>query len=110
MAQWKIRYAAPKNCSIEKWLDALSKEEFRSIFKELKLLELCGNELRLPHSKSLGKGLFELRERNYGLRVYYVFFSQKVILIVQVGNKQTQKKDIEKAYTILKTLKNSKEI
>lgn len=47
---WKIKYLA----SVEAWLDALNKPQLKSIAKELRLVELCGNELRLPHSKSLG--------------------------------------------------------
>lgn len=49
----------------------MTKEEFKSLARELKLLESCGNALRLPHSRALGKGLFELRSRKFGYRIYY---------------------------------------
>jgi hypothetical protein len=65
MKQWKIKYWAPRKSKgpIEKWFDKLTKEQFKSLAKEIMMLEQVGNELKLPHSKALGKGLFELRER-----------------------------------------------
>ena len=39
---------------IEKWLDLLDNEQLESLAKELFMLEQIGNQLRLPHSKSLG--------------------------------------------------------
>ena len=58
----------------------------------MKLLELCGNLLKLPHSRSLKKGLFELRERKYGFRIYYTFLPNKIILMLYAGNKKSQDK------------------
>lgn len=60
----------------------------------MKLLGICGTNLKLPHSRSLKKGLFELRERQYGLRIYYAFLQNKTVLMLHAGNKKTQKKDI----------------
>jgi putative addiction module killer protein len=65
------------------------------VAKEILLLERCGNTLRLPHSKTLGKGLFELRERNFGYRIYYMFLPDKTILLIYAGDKSSQQKDIE---------------
>ncbi len=45
---------------VEAWFDALSDEQLSSVADEVKLLEQCGNDLRLPHSKALKDGLFEL--------------------------------------------------
>jgi len=64
--KWHIEYWN----NLEKWLNKLNKEQLKLVSKELRLLELSGNQLRLPHSKSLGKGIFELRERSYGYRIY----------------------------------------
>lgn len=96
MKQWKVEYWAPGKgkSSIEKWLDKLTKEQFKSLAKELAMLEQAGNELKLPHSKALGKGLFELRERRFGLRVYYGFFDDLVIVLLTAGNKKSQENDI----------------
>lgn len=96
-SKWKIDYWCNENdeSAVEEWLDGLTNEQLKSVAKELRLLELCGNMLRLPHSRSLTKGLFELRERRYGYRVYYTFQSENRILMLHAGNKDTQEKDIK---------------
>ena len=38
----------------------------------MELLEALGHELRLPHSRLLGNGLFELRDVGTGVRLFYV--------------------------------------
>ncbi len=96
---WKIEFwcNASGDSTVEKWLDSLSREQLKSVAKEMKLLEICGNKLQLPHSRSLKKGLFELRERQYGLRIYYAFLQDKTVLMLHAGNKKTQNRDIEVA-------------
>lgn len=93
---WKIEYwhNTSDQSSIEKWFDSLSKEEFKSIAKELTLLGLCGNSLKLPHSRCLKNGLFELRERKYGYRLYYAFLPARVVVLLHSGNKNSQERDI----------------
>lgn len=95
--QWKIEYwdAGKTKNPIEKWLDKLTKEQLRSVSKEISLLEASGNELQLPHSKALGKGLFELRERRHGYRIYYSFQGEFIILLLAAGDKKSQKRDIK---------------
>jgi len=39
----------------------------------LRLVLERGATLRLPHSRALGRGLFELRGRTSGVRLFYVF-------------------------------------
>jgi putative addiction module killer protein len=98
---WKVRYFE----SVESWLNGLNKPQLKSIAKELRLVEMCGNELRLPHSKSLGGGLFELRERRFGLRVYYCFDENSIVLLLHAGDKGSQKNDIKVAKNILAKVK-----
>ncbi|MEM9243600.1 MAG: type II toxin-antitoxin system RelE/ParE family toxin [Pseudomonadota bacterium] len=71
----------------------------------MKLLELCGNNLRLPHSRSLGQGLFELRERRYGLRVYYTYAKTGDIVLLHSGDKNNQPKDIFWSRSLLNKMK-----
>ncbi|MAZ77557.1 MAG: hypothetical protein CMF39_02660 [Legionellaceae bacterium] len=97
---WNIVYAE----HVETWLDKLDNTQLKSVAKELCLLEMCGNELKLPHSKSLGRSLFELRERKFGLRIYYAFNETQDIVLLVAGNKQTQQRDIRKARQLLKTV------
>ncbi len=103
---WSIKYcddtAAKK--SIEDWFDDLSSEQLKSVAKELTMLELRGNALRMPQSKPLGEGLFELRERKYGYRIYYTFHDKQVIILLAAGDKKSQKNDIRVARTRLSKL------
>jgi putative addiction module killer protein len=97
MKVWQVKYldVVPGKNPIEKWLDALTREQLKSVAKEIKMLEEVGSELKLPHSRSLGKGLFELRERRYGYRVYYCFQNECVIVLLAAGDKKSQKNDIK---------------
>lgn len=107
MRRWKIEYWHPatgKN-PIEKWLAKLTKDQLKSIAKEIMMLEEIGNELKLPHSRALGKGLFELRERRYGYRVYYGFSGEYVIILLGAGDKRSQEKDIKVARQRLSEVK-----
>jgi len=56
--RWNVVYLE----QVESWLLDLDKDQFKSVSKEIRLLELSGNQLRLPHSRALGAGLFELCE------------------------------------------------
>ena len=75
MNSWKIKYWADDNgkSPIEKWLSKLTKEQLNSVLKQFDKLLFVGNRLQLPHSKALGSGLFELREMQFGYRMYYCF-------------------------------------
>ena len=101
--EWLIEYAD----FVEAWLDSLTNQQLKFVAKELKLLELSGNKLKLPHSKSLGDGLFELRERKFGYRLYYTFNKGKIVLLLYAGDKSSQKRDIKKAKEILKEYRSN---
>jgi putative addiction module killer protein len=103
MSEWKIGYYnEPK---FLKWFEKLAKEgKYKALYDEIQLLALAGNKLSVPHSKALGSGLFELRESYYGLRIYYTFKKDRLILLVNGGDKTTQDNDIKRARKILKQL------
>lgn len=63
------------------------------IFRLLELLELKGNELREPYSKSLSDGIFEIRaiQGNNITRVLYFFVAGKKIILTNGFVKKTQK-------------------
>lgn len=93
---WEIRYwTESKKSPISSWLDKLDQAHMRSIAEELQLLAVYGNELKMPHSKALGKGLFELRERRYGYRIYYTFRGKQIIIVLSAGDKRSQERDIK---------------
>ena len=84
-------------------------KEFQSWFDSLTIKERLKIESRLEriHSfeyfgdaKSLGANLAELRWTN-GWRVYFVKEEAMIILLFNEGNKNAQKKDIEKARILI---------
>lgn len=97
MNVWKVEYWSENaNTSpVEKWLLKLDKEKFDAVSKELAILEILGNESKMPRSKALGQGLFELRESQYGCRVYYCFNGKRLIVLIAGGDKTSQDRDIK---------------
>ena len=97
MGIWTIDYwtTASGKSPVEKWLDKLTKDQLKSVAKEIELLGEIGNDLKLPHSRPLNEGLFELRERRYGYRIYYYFKDKNLIILLAAGDKDTQEKDIK---------------
>lgn len=63
------------------------------IFRLLELLEIKGNELREPYSKSLNDGIFEIRAQqgNNIARILYFFVVGKKIILTNGFVKKTQK-------------------
>lgn len=57
------------------------------------------------YSRSLGKRLFELREKRFGYRMYYTFHGEQIIVLLVAGNKSTQKNDIRVARERMMKLK-----
>ncbi len=106
MGKWNIEYwiTGSGNSPIAKWVQKLTIEQAASVTKELCILAKLGNELRLPHSRSLSKGLFELRERQFGYRIYYCFKGEKLIILLAAGDKKSQDADIKAAYKRLEGL------
>lgn len=67
---------------IDKFLDDLEKDRKSKVTQILDMLELCGNEIGMPYSKSLGEGLFELRISGKApIRIIYCFHQNCAILL-----------------------------
>ena len=58
------------------FLDSLDKKLKAKMFREIDLLMENGSDLRMPHSRSEGDGIFELRAKQGSniCRVMYFFF------------------------------------
>ncbi|MEI7456003.1 MAG: type II toxin-antitoxin system RelE/ParE family toxin [Nitrosomonadales bacterium] len=77
------------------------------------LMEEHGADLRMPHSKAMGSGLFELRPKGpEGIgRVFYCTQVGQVIVVLHSFIKKTQKtpnNELEIAVRRLKEVKNAK--
>lgn len=75
------------------------------------LLAEFGIDLRLPHSRAMGKGLFELRPRGEeGIgRVFYCTLIHKRIVVLHSFIKKTQatpRKELKIAFRRMKEVKN----
>lgn len=77
--KWKVDYWCDDsgNSTIEKWFDELTDQQFKSVAKEMKLLELCGNSLRLPHSRCLTQGYLSSGSANTGIEFIILFYPRE---------------------------------
>ncbi|HLB93855.1 MAG TPA: type II toxin-antitoxin system RelE/ParE family toxin [Candidatus Babeliales bacterium] len=95
--EWVIKYW-PND--IERWLKKLTKEQQKAVIKLIELLR-ANNQLKLPHSRQLGNKLFELRDKRFGYRVYYMYYKDHLIILLAAGDKSTQDRDMKIAYSRL---------
>ena len=87
---------------VEEFLDSLPAKMRIKAIDSLDLLEEYGNQLRMPYSKALNDGLFELRIQFSGdiSRIFYFFFVGKRIIVTNGFIKKTQRtphNELEKA-------------
>lgn len=77
---------------VEQWMDRLSVTEFASTLPHVERLAERGNQLRMPASRSLGDGLFELRFdlTRLAWRITYFFASDRRVVLLTVFRKQRQ--------------------
>jgi putative addiction module killer protein len=93
------------NQPFKKWLESLDSTVRSRITNRILRLSL-GN---YGDYKSLGKGLIELRFHfGSGYRVYFAEDGEKIVLLINGGNKKTQKKNIQLAIEYLNEYFNNK--
>lgn len=82
---------------VKDFIDGLSKPAKAKVVAELAMLEEYGNRLALPHSRSLGGGLHELRisHPEGPFRIIYRYFPGRRIVLLHAFVKRTE--DIRKA-------------
>jgi phage-related protein len=86
---------------VEGWLDGLRPAQFATVGFHLDRLVDRGPALRMPHSRALGDGLFELRfdlERS-AHRLTYFFPGDQRIVLLTVFRKQrmSERAEVERA-------------
>lgn len=96
--EWVVKYW-PND--IDRWFKKLAKEQQKCAIKLIRMLEANGNKLKLPHSRQLGSKLSELRDRRFGLRIYYTYYKNHLIILLTAGDKSTQERDLKIAYARL---------
>ena len=81
--------------ALEKFISELEKPTIAKVLRTIDLLESFGQQLGMPHSKKVDKGLFELRVRGkQEVRVFYAFHDNQAILLhgfVKKSQKITKK-------------------
>lgn len=97
---------ADKTVPVEEFIMSLNDKLKTKVFRDLKLLQEFGNEIREPQSKKVSEdGLFELRTKQGSdiVRVFYFFVINKKIILtngyVKKKNKVSRKDlDLAKEY------------
>lgn len=88
------------------WLQSLDENERFQLGQLIFLLQLNGPQLPMPHSRTLGNGLYELRERiaKVRYRIFYAFDEEKVAVLLHavVKDQPTVDEDIALARNRLK--------
>jgi phage-related protein len=94
---------------VDNFIKSLGKPTGTKISRHIDLLVRFGNQLRMPYSKSLGNGLFELRIRGQQeIRVFYTF-SDGIAILLHCFIKKTQttpRREIKIALVKLNILTN----
>ncbi len=77
---------------IKQFIETLEESTVAKVLRTLDLLEKFGYELKMPHSKNIKDGLFELRIRgSQEVRFLYFFHKTKIVIVlhgfVKKGNK-----------------------
>lgn len=82
---------------VEEWFDRLTVREFATALPHVERLAERGNALRMPASRALGEGLFELRFdlQRVAWRITYFFTEHRRIVLLTVFRKQRQNERAE---------------
>jgi len=78
---------------VKQFIDNLDYNMRVKALGSIDILSSFGNKLREPYSKSMGKGLYELRIRFAGdiTRIFYFFIMNNGIILTNGFTKKTQK-------------------
>lgn len=92
-----MRWRVELSDEVATWRAGLSLAGRAAVDRVLELLAVRGNMLRMPHSRSLGDGLYELRFTCEGVarRVTYVFAPERTAVTLTTFRKQRQNERAE---------------
>lgn len=96
--QWEvIYYSTPSGKQVvADFITNLDTKTYAKTMRQIDLLESYGTNLGMPHSKSLGDGLLELRVRGKReVRIFYAYVVDKRIILLHGFIKKTQSTPIK---------------
>jgi phage-related protein len=87
------------NQNIINFIESLGDGRSSDVYKTVNILRDFGYEIELPHSRSLGQGLFELRSMNSEVRLLYIFYQNDALILNAFVKKQNKipKKELDLA-------------
>jgi len=90
-------WSVEESPEIDDWVGSLSARELAVVRSRVELLQERGSRLRLPHSRSLGGGLLELRFNldRRAWRITYCFGDGRRIMLLTVFRKQRQTERVQ---------------
>ena len=93
MSEWYVEMEP----EVERWLGTLSAKQFASAAARIDYLVEFGSIVRMPRSRPLGAGLFELRfdVDRAATRITYFFPGERRIVLLTVFRKQRQNEHAE---------------
>lgn len=109
-AMWSIQYF---NARVQQGIEVWPVGIYADFLRLIQLMEHHGADLRMPHSRAMGQGLFELRckgQEGIG-RVFYCTIVGREIVILHSFIKKTQEtpdRELALARKRLKEVQNAK--
>ena len=96
-----VMWSVEVESEVEKWIDSLPVKEFATVLAAVERLSERGSQLRVPASRSLGEGLFELRidvGRAQRRLTYYFADGRRIVLLTAFRKqRQTERAEIRRA-------------
>ena len=92
---------------LKDFINSLDRDTSSKTLRTIDLLGRFENQLRMPYSKALGKGLYELRIRGQKeIRIFYTFHHGEAVLLHGFVKKQqkTPQKELKIAFEKLNKL------
>jgi len=90
---WKVKFfqTTRGNYPVKEFIEKLEKKTYARALRSITLLQEFGPFLRMPYSKKIGQGLYELRVKGVeAIRIFYTQANEEYYL-VHAFKKKTQK-------------------
>lgn len=104
----KMYHTASGSSPVEKFVKSLDATSIAKLGYQLRLLQEFGPNLGMPHARSLGHGLFELRIRGKReIRMFYYLGEGRTICMLHAFVKKAQKTPARELFVARKRQKDS---